>query len=54
MNPDECLNCGGAGSMKVPHTYMTCLCCRDREKFRPCKTCHGKGYAYERDNEKEM
>lgn len=38
-----CTDCGGAGEMPVPKTYMTCPCCRGREKFRPCKRCNGKG-----------
>jgi len=42
---DSCTQCGGAGEMPVPKTYMTCPCCRGREKFRPCKKCNGKGIA---------
>lgn len=41
---DSCQHCGGAGEMPVPKTDMTCSCCYGREKFRPCKTCNGKGY----------
>lgn len=41
---EECEACGGAGGIPVPKTYMTCPCCREREKIRICKKCHGKGY----------
>lgn len=40
---DECKACGGEGEMKVPKTYMTCPCCKGREKVRPCRYCSGKG-----------
>ena len=43
MMIDVCTQCGGSGEMRVPQTYMTCPCCRGRDKFRPCKACHGKG-----------
>lgn len=42
---DECPACTGRGELPVPKTYMTCPCCRGREKIRPCRKCSGKGYA---------
>lgn len=43
MNEEECDNCGGSGTVLVPHTDLTCPCCKDREKTRACKKCNGKG-----------
>lgn len=40
----ECPACTGRGELPVPKTYMTCPCCRGREKIRACKKCHGKGF----------
>jgi DnaJ-class molecular chaperone len=42
-NVDSCIHCGGSGEIRVPKTYMTCSCCRGREKFRACKNCNGTG-----------
>jgi len=49
---DVCTQCGGSGEMRVPKTYMTCPCCRGRDKFRPCKACHGKGVEHIKTNNK--
>lgn len=40
---DGCVNCGGSGEVAVPKTYMTCPCCKGRDKFRKCTKCNGKG-----------
>jgi DnaJ-class molecular chaperone len=40
---EACIHCGGSGEARVPKTYMTCICCRGREKFRACKKCNGSG-----------
>lgn len=40
----ECMACNGIGELPVPKTYMTCPCCKGREKTRACRKCSGKGY----------
>lgn len=40
---EHCPNCGGSGEVTSPHVYVGCACCKNAEKYKPCKKCNGKG-----------